>query len=81
MEQISSSSDHTRDELMNLDPEFRDLAREHRRYEARLSELAALPYPTDAEVQEETTLKRRKLAIKDQMQAMMLNHQKAGATH
>ena len=85
MEQIRSSdggsSDLSQDDLLSGNNEFRGLAREHKRHEARLTELAALTHPSDAELLEEATLKKKKLAIKDQMQAMMLDQRKAGATH
>ena len=65
-----------KEELMNRDPEFRELAREHTRYEERLSELSALAYPSDEEQLEEVTLKKKKLALKDQMYSIMTQHQK-----
>lgn len=69
-------------ELMTSNPEFRELAREHGRYEARLSELSSLSYPSDEEQMEEVTLKKKKLAIKDQMYSLMLQHEKGlGTTH
>jgi uncharacterized protein YdcH (DUF465 family) len=69
-------ADIVKEELMNRDPEFRELAREHTRYEERLSELTALPYPSDEEQLEEVTLKKKKLALKDQMYALIMQHQK-----
>ena len=75
-----SNTDGLREQLIMTDPEFRELAREHGRYEARLSELSALAYPSDEEQLEEITLKKKKLAVKDQMQAIMLKHQSAGST-
>lgn len=71
-----STTDVLKEELMNQNPEFRELAREHTRYEQRLSELSALPYPSDEEQLEEVTLKKKKLALKDQMYTIMLHHQK-----
>ncbi|HEV2829088.1 MAG TPA: DUF465 domain-containing protein [Pyrinomonadaceae bacterium] len=71
-----TSADMVKEELMNRDPEFRELAREHTRYEERLSELTALPYPSDEEQLEEVTLKKKKLALKDQMYALIMQHQK-----
>ena len=71
-----STTDVLKEELMNQNPEFRELAREHTRYEQRLSELSALPYPSDEEQLEEVTLKKKKLALKDQMYSIMLHHQK-----
>ena len=71
-----TTTDMLKEELMNHDPEFRELAREHTRYEERLSELSALAYPSDEEQLEEITLKKKKLALKDQMYSMMLQYQK-----
>ncbi len=71
-----TSTDSVKEELMNRDPEFRELAREHTRYEQRLSELSALAYPSDEEQLEEITLKKKKLALKDQMYSIILQYQK-----
>ena len=71
-----TTADLLKEELINQDPEFRELAREHTRYEQRLSELSALAYPSDEEQLEEVTLKKKKLALKDQMYTMMMQHQK-----
>ncbi len=71
-----TTADRLKEELMNRDPEFRELAREHTRYEERLSELTALAYPSDEEQLEEVTLKKKKLALKDQMYALIMQHQK-----
>ena len=77
-----TNTDSLKEQLMVSDPEFRELVREHGRYEARLSELSALTYPNDEEQLEEITLKKKKLAVKDQMYAIMLRHQQAeGAAH
>ena len=71
-----TTADLLKEELMNRDPEFRELAREHSKYEERLSELTALTYPSDEEQLEEVTLKKKKLALKDQMYALIMQHQK-----
>ncbi len=71
-----TTTDMIKEELMNRDPEFRELAREHTRYEERLSELSALAYPSDEEQLEEITLKKKKLALKDQMYSLMMQYQK-----
>jgi uncharacterized protein YdcH (DUF465 family) len=75
-----ANTDSLKEQLIASDPEFRELAREHGRYEQRLSELSALQYPNDEEQLEEITLKKKKLAVKDQMQAIMLRHQKTEST-
>jgi uncharacterized protein YdcH (DUF465 family) len=71
-----TTADLLKEELINQDPEFRELAREHTRYEQRLSELSALAYPSDEEQLEEVTLKKKKLVLKDQMYTIMMQHQK-----
>jgi len=76
-----SKADSLKEELMASNPEFREMAREHGRYEERLSELSALTYPSDEEQLEEVTLKKKKLALKDQMYSLMLQAEKAGTTH
>ena len=75
-----SNTDSIEEQLIAIDPEFRELAREHGRYEQRLSELSSLQYPSDEEQLEEITLKKKKLAVKDQMHAIMLRYQKAEST-
>jgi uncharacterized protein YdcH (DUF465 family) len=73
------TTDSLKEELMTRDPEFRELAREHTRYEQRLSELSALAYPSDEEQLEEITLKKKKLALKDQMYSIILQYQKTNS--
>jgi uncharacterized protein YdcH (DUF465 family) len=75
-----TKADSLKEQLMMNNPEFRELVREHGRYEDRLSELSALAYPSDEEQLEETTLKKKKLAIKDQMYSLMLEHEKRVST-
>jgi hypothetical protein len=75
-----TKTESVKDELMTSNSEFRELAREHGRYEERLGELSALAYPSDEEQLEEVTLKKKKLAIKDQMHSLMLQHEKAAHT-
>jgi uncharacterized protein len=74
------TADSVKEQLMSINPEFRDLVREHGRYEQRLSELSALAYPSEEEQLEETTLKKKKLAIKDQIYSLMLEHEKRAST-
>ena len=66
-----STSDAVRDELIKNNPTFRELVHQHQNYEERLIELAHLTYPNDDEQIEETTLKKKKLQIKDEIHAMM----------
>ena len=66
-----STPDVVRDELIKTNSAFRDLVSQHQNYEERLSELAHLSYPSDDEQVEESTLKKKKLLIKDEIYAMM----------
>lgn len=66
-----SVPDAVRDELMKTNPTFRELVQQHQFYEARLSELAHLSYPSEEEQLEEITLKKKKLAVKDAIYEMM----------
>ncbi len=69
-----SKADPVRDELIKSDPGFRDLVNRHNNYEQRLTELAHLTYPNDDEQVEEVTLKKKKLAIKDEIYSKMQEH-------
>ncbi|MGC2235850.1 MAG: DUF465 domain-containing protein [Pyrinomonadaceae bacterium] len=69
--------DTVRDELLKENQEFRELVQQHQSYEARLNELAGLTYPNDDELVEESTLKKKKLLIKDEIYAMMNEYSKA----
>jgi len=73
-----STADPVRDELLRSNQQFRDLVHQHQDFESRLNELAHLTYPNDDEQLEEATLKKRKLAIKDEIYAMMQQH---GVSH
>ena len=72
-----SAADPVRDELLKTNQQFRELVNQHEEHEKRLSELQHLSFPSDDEQNEETTLKRQKLAIKDEIYAMM-HHAEAG---
>ncbi len=69
-----STADPVRDELIKSNPNFRELVNQHETFEKRLSELAHLTYPNDDEQLEEVTLKKKKLALKDEIYAMMQEH-------
>lgn len=66
--------DPVRDELIKENPNFRDLVQQHQNYERRLLELAKLTYPNDEEQLEESTLKKKKLNVKDEIYAIMQDH-------
>ena len=66
-----STPDVLRDELIKTNPTFRDLVNQHQSFEARLNELAHLNYPNENEQVEESTLKKKKLMVKDAIYEMM----------
>lgn len=70
-----SIPDAVRDELLKSNPTFRDLVNQHQTYEQRLNELGSLTYPSDDEQVEESTLKKKKLLVKDEIYAMMHDYE------
>jgi uncharacterized protein YdcH (DUF465 family) len=60
--------------LMATNEEFSKLAVQHSDFARRLDQLEALPHLTDQEQLEETKLKKLKLRLKDQMEAIMLQY-------
>ncbi len=72
-----TATDPVRDELIKENQTFRDLVQKHQKYEQRLTELAELSYPNDDEQIEETTLKKKKLIIKDEIYAIMQDYSKS----
>ena len=64
---------------LRSEDEYVQLEVQHHEYESRLSELAEKAVLTDDEQFEETTLKKKKLQIKDRMQAIARRQQGASA--
>jgi uncharacterized protein YdcH (DUF465 family) len=56
--------------LLQTNEEFNHLAAEHHQLEDRLHELIAKPHPSEPDLLEEATLKKRKLYLKDRMEAI-----------
>jgi len=62
--------------LLDENAEFRRLHQEHQRHEVRLTVLKDKPFLSDAERLEEKELKKKKLALKDQMYGIMKDFRK-----
>lgn len=60
-----------KDYLMKTDQEFRKLAEEHQKYERQLEDLLRKPHLSEHDQVEETVIKKKKLALKDQMQFLI----------
>lgn len=61
-------------QLLAKDSKYAELAQTHGEYEKRLTELAALHYPSADEQMEEATLKKKKLYLKDQMEVILRSY-------
>ncbi len=72
-----STTDTFKEELIKENQAFRELVQQHQSYEKRLTELAELTYPNEEELLEETTLKKKKLFIKDEIYEIMQSHSKS----
>jgi uncharacterized protein YdcH (DUF465 family) len=60
-----------KERLISSNPEFRRLVEEHRQYEGKLEELNGRHHRTEQDHIEEVRLKKKKLHLKDQMNAMI----------
>lgn len=65
-----SQSGPIREELLEVNEEYRRLNEQHREYESRLTSLTSKTLLSDQEQVEETTLKKKKLQLKDRMEAI-----------
>jgi hypothetical protein len=61
--------------LISHNQEFRKLAEEHKSFERQLEQLHQKPHPDEADQFQETILKKKKLALKDQMQRLISSYQ------
>lgn len=68
-----------RDQLLASHEEFRRLVQEHSQYSQRLESLTQKRYLTEDEKLEEVRLKKLKLRLKDQMQDLERQAQRATA--
>jgi uncharacterized protein YdcH (DUF465 family) len=57
--------------LLHSDQQFRRLAEQHHQLDDRLHQLIAKHYLSETEQIEEVTLKKKKLALKDQMESIL----------
>ena len=66
--------------LLQSNDEYRQLADRHHLLDHRLHELNDRPRLSDAEQFEESTIKKRKLALKDQMEQITREYLRARST-
>ena len=65
------NEEEIKEHLMSANPEFRRLVDEHKQHEGRLEELHNRHHMTEHDHLEEIQLKKKKLQLKDQMNAMI----------
>ncbi|HZN54050.1 MAG TPA: DUF465 domain-containing protein [Candidatus Polarisedimenticolaceae bacterium] len=63
------------------DANLERLARKHREYDERLEVLAGIRFPTEEERLEESTLKKLKLKVKDEMESILRHKAEPPARH
>ncbi len=63
-----------RELLLASNVEFQRLAEEHSRYEAQLKQLSEASYLSSEDIIRETTLKKLKLRVKDEMERLIALH-------
>src|SRR5215467_2535827 len=71
---MNGQSQDLKELLLQTDEEFHQLAAKHHELEGRLNELTAKHYLSGPEQLEESTLKKRKLQIKDRMEYIIRRH-------
>ncbi len=67
--------------LIETNDEYRQLASKHHSLDDRLHELESKHYLSDDEHVEEVSLKKRKLQLKDRMEAIVRHYSGAAAAH
>ena len=71
---MPESSETIREVLLREDEEFQRLAQKHEELEERLTFLSGKIFLSSEEKLEEVTLKKKKLALKDKMAALIRNY-------
>ena len=66
-----------RQALMETDVEFKSLAEEHSRCESQLKQILTEPYVNSETLALESTLKKTKLRLKDQMERIVARKQQS----
>ena len=74
--------DAMKQQLLESNDEFRQLATQHHDLDERIHNLATRSFLSEPEQLEEVTLKKRKLQLKDQMENILRRHRmESGPSH
>ena len=71
--------DEMKQQLLQSNDEFRQLATQHHDLDERIHSLATRQYLSEPEQLEEVTLKKRKLQLKDRMEDILRRHRREHA--
>jgi len=71
---MNAQTQDLKDVLLRTDEEFSQLVAKHHELDDRLHQLTAKSYLSEPEQIEETTLKKRKLQLKDRMEDILRRH-------
>ena len=74
---MNGQSQDLTEQLLQTDEEFLQLFAKHHELEDRLTELTSKPYLSEPEHLEESTIKKRKLQVKDRMEDILRRHRHA----
>ncbi|HUJ81673.1 MAG TPA: DUF465 domain-containing protein [Candidatus Acidoferrales bacterium] len=74
---MAITSQEIRQSLLANDPEFRKLAEEHSRCESQLDQILKSSYLNSEDLMQEAALKKLKLRLKDRMELILAQHQRA----
>jgi uncharacterized protein YdcH (DUF465 family) len=72
-----AEAQEVRNVLLHNDPTYRELAERHHQLDDKLHQFTDRHYLTDSEQVEEVTLKKLKLALKDQMERIAREYAQA----
>lgn len=78
---MATTAQDIRNALLSTDHEFQQLAEEHFRCEVQLEQLLESPYHNAEDLLLETSLKKRKLRLKDKMESLIAQHQREMRHH
>ncbi len=74
---MENTQEELKAHLVSTDAEFRQLVQKHAEYDKQIEDLESKPHVTPEDEVEEHRLKKLKLALKDQMNAILARHRAA----
>jgi len=75
-----SQNDGVKDALLQTSEDFRQLVSEHQALDQQIRQLSSLSFLTDEQQYREASLKKRKLALKDQIEAILREQRNAAGS-